>query len=61
MRVGYSLTDVGGNFNTAGAATFRGKFVRLFDQCGGASLGLNEGNSINWGTSRGRDCEYISY
>lgn len=61
MWVGNSLTDVGGNFDNAGAASFRGKFVRLVDSCGFASLGLNGGNSINWGTSRGTDCELMHH
>ncbi len=59
MKVGDSFTDVGGNFNNAGVASFSGRFVTLNDNCGLASLGVNEGSSINWGTSRGTDCEYI--
>lgn len=58
MWVGNSRTDVGGNFNIAGSASFSGQFVKLNDRCGRASLGLNEGNSINWGTSPGTDCEF---
>ncbi len=61
MRVGNSLTDVGGNFNTAGLARLRGKFVAVVDRCGGALLGPNGAGNINWGTSGGTDCELMHY
>ena len=57
MLVGSSLTDVGGNFNVGGSASFRGKFARINDGCGGASLSVNSAGDINWGNSGGTDCE----
>ena len=57
MLVGNSLTDVGGNFDFSGTASFRGRFVTINDGCGGASLSNNEPGGINWGNSGGTDCE----
>ena len=57
MLVGSSLTDVGGNYNVGGTSSFRGKFARINDGCGGASLNVNEAGNINWGNSGGTDCE----
>mmetsp|Transcript_13230 Transcript_13230/g.21722 ORF Transcript_13230/g.21722 Transcript_13230/m.21722 type:complete len:1098 (+) Transcript_13230:237-3530(+) len=56
MLVGNSLTDVGGNFDFSGTASFRGRFARINDGCGGASLSNNEPGGINWGNSGGTDC-----
>jgi hypothetical protein len=56
MQVGSSLTDVGGNFNVAGTASFIGRSAKLDDKCGDASLSLN--GDINWGTSDGTDCKF---
>ena len=59
MQVGSSKTDVGGNFNVGGTASFRvgGEFARINDICGGSSLNVNEAGNINWGNSGGTDCE----
>ena len=57
MQVGNSQTDVGGNFDVAGTASFQGSYVKLNDKCGGASLSVNEPGGINWGNSGGTDCE----
>ena len=57
MQVGNSQTDVGGNFVSGGSASFRGRFARINDFCGGASLSVNEPGGINWGNSGGTDCE----
>ena len=57
MQVGNFETDVGGNFNVGGTASFRGKFAMIKDKCGGASLSVNTAGDINWGNSVGDDCE----
>ena len=57
MNVGNSVTDVGGNFDVTGTASFFGSYVRVQDECGKAELSSNN-VGINWGTSRGTDCEF---
>ena len=57
MQVGSLKTDVGGNFNVGGTASFTGEFARINDICGDASLSVNEAGDINWGNSGGTDCE----
>lgn len=52
-----STTDIGGNFEGSGTAVMEGRYLKVNDNCGSASLEVSENGIIDWGTSDGTDCK----
>ena len=57
ITVGGIDADVGGNNDNSGGARLSGKYVEMRDDCGDSFL---SGKDINWGTSGGDNCKFIS-
>ncbi len=52
-----NFADAAGNFaGTAGTCTMLGKYVKIVDTCGSASLAADGTGLINFGTNTGTDC-----